>query len=113
MTRFGEVRERLLLLTGCAHWGRVLARGIRPGDVLAPPTIERLDELADEVAARIAEAESIRDSFFERPDAADGAATPATPRPPLPISEDEDPTFALEVISALLERAMLTKSVGG
>ena len=108
VTRFGEVRERLLLLTGCAHWGRVLARGIRPGDVLAPATIARLDERADEVAARIAKAEAMRDSFFERPEVADGSATPATPRPPLPISEDENPTFALEVISALLERAMLT-----
>jgi len=107
VTRFGEVRERLLLLTGCAHWGRVLARGIRPGDVLAPATIERFDELADEVSTRIAKAESMRDWFFERPEVAEGTATPATPRPPLPISEDENPTFALEVISALLERAML------
>ena len=31
VTRYGEVREKLLLLAGCAHWSRVLARGISRG----------------------------------------------------------------------------------
>jgi hypothetical protein len=104
VTRFGEVRERLLLLTGCAHWGRVLARSLRRGEPPPPAIVVRIDVLADEVAARIAHASAIRDTFFERPEVAESMAAP---RPPLPITESEDPAFALEVISALLGRAAL------
>jgi hypothetical protein len=104
VTRFGEVRERLLLLTGCAHWGRVLARSLRPGEKLPTSTVERIDVLVAEVEARIVGADAIRGTFFERPEVASGIATP---RPPLPITEAEDPAFALEVISALLGRATL------
>lgn len=104
VTRFGEVRERLLLLTGCAHWGRVLARSLRPGQPPSPAIVARIDVLADEVAARIGRATAIRDRFFDRPEV---AASMVAPRPPLPITESEDPAFALEVISALLGRAAL------
>ena len=107
VTRFGEVRERLLLLTGCAHWGRVLAHSLKPGDNPPAETLARIDVLGAEIDARVAAAEAIRDNFFERPDVEPGTVTAATPRPPLPISEREDPVFALEVISALLDRATL------
>jgi uncharacterized membrane protein YccC len=108
VTRYGEVRERLLLLTGCAHWGRVLARSLRADEPLPEATVQRLEALAAEVQNRVAAAEKIKDSFFERPEIGDGIVTAATPRAPVPISADEDPGFALAVISALLDRATLT-----
>jgi hypothetical protein len=113
VTRFGEVRERLLLLTGCAHWGRVLARSLRPGEPLPPASLERLDALLAEVSVRIGAAGAIRETFFERPHLPDGAVTAATPRPPVPISADEDPAFALTVIAALLDRATLAAVPAG
>jgi hypothetical protein len=102
VTRFGEVRERLLLLAACAHWGRVLARGLKPGISLPPESLVRIDALADEVRQRIGEASALRDSYFERPEV---IAESPMPRAPLPLGDDEDPVFALEVMSALLWRA--------
>ncbi|MDB5563197.1 MAG: putative transrane protein [Hyphomicrobiales bacterium] len=105
VTRFGEVRQTLLLLNGSAHWGRVLARSLRRGDKLEQPALQSFDERAEAVMANIARAEAMKGIFFDRrkpgPDAA-----PEPPRPPLPISEREDPTFALEAIFTLLSRAM-------
>jgi uncharacterized membrane protein YccC len=102
VTRFGEVRERLLLLTACAHWGRVLARGLKPDAGLPAESVARVDTLVDEVRQRIGEAEAVRDAYFERPET---APQPPLRRAPLPVGNDEDPLFALEVISALLGRA--------
>lgn len=107
VTRFGEIRERLLLLTGCAHWGRVLARSLRPGQSRSPDEIARLDGLIDEIGQRIDAARAVRETFFDRPDVPAGTVTAATPRPPVAITEEEDPAFALAVMAALLDRATL------
>lgn len=104
VTRFGGVRERLLWLSGCAHWGRVLARSLKPGETLPEERLARIDALADEVTARIARAEAMEPAFFDRRKGAEETAP--TPRTPLPVMiEDEDPVLALEIISALLDRA--------
>jgi uncharacterized membrane protein YccC len=109
VTRFGAVRETLLLLTGCVHWARVLARSLRPGETLDEATLARFDEVADEVEAQIARIERLKATFFERPKQRDGALPP--PRPPLPMTQGDDPTLSLEVISALLARAARTESL--
>ncbi len=102
VTRFGEVRERLLLLTACAHWGRVLARGLKPDANLPAESIARIDALVDEVRQRIGEAEAVKNAYFERPESRGQALTD---RAPVPIADADDPVFALEAISGLLWRA--------
>lgn len=109
VTRFGGVRERLLWLTGCTHWSRVLARSLKPGEDLPQETIGRIDALADELGDRIAAADAARDSFFEAPRSAAKAASPSG-RPSLPLGGEDDPVLALEIISALLARATPPRS---
>jgi hypothetical protein len=103
VTRFGEVRERLLILSGAAHWARVLARSLPPEPALTEAQTARIGELTAELDVRIDAAAAVKDSFFERPEGDD--AENVAPRPPLPISEEADPVFALEAISSLIRRA--------
>ncbi len=103
VTHFGQIREKLLLLTGAAHWGRSLARSLQSGRALDAATLERIDVLAAEITTRIERANAVKTAFFDRPHPGDGVIDPA--RPPLPITEEEDPAFSLEVISALLGQA--------
>lgn len=105
VTRFGEVRTKLLLLAGCAHWGRSLAQSLEPVPVLEASRLERIDVLASEVAGRVARAHAIKSRFFDRP-RPDPESPPAVARPPLAITENVEPAYALEVISALLARAI-------
>jgi len=104
VTRFGGVRERLLLLAGCAHWARVLARSLRAGDVHSEEIQAHIDRLADTVLARVIKVDAIKETFFERPETESAAPTTA-PQPLLTITENEDPVFSLGVIAVLLERA--------
>ncbi|MDB5527067.1 MAG: hypothetical protein JWR51_170 [Devosia sp.] len=103
VTHFGQIREKLLLLTGAAHWGRSLARSLQAERAIEPATLARIDVLAAEIATRIERATRVRTTLFDRPHPGDDVIDPA--RPPLPITEDEDPAFSLEVISALLGQA--------
>ena len=105
VTRFGGVRERLLLLAGCAHWARVLARSLRPGEAHADEILAHIDKLAEDVKARIAAVDAIKETFFERPETPDGATPATAPRPLAAITENEDPVFSLGVITVLLDRA--------
>ncbi len=105
VTRFGEVREKLLLLASAAHWGRVLARSLWPGRPLDAETVARIDRAADSVAAHIAEARLRKDTFFERPRADENTLAAQTPWPAAIGTADDDPAFALEVIAALIGRA--------
>ncbi|MDF2118507.1 FUSC family protein [Roseiarcaceae bacterium H3SJ34-1] len=104
VTRFGGVRERLLLLAGCAHWARVLARSLRPGEAHPQEILLHIDKLVEDVKARIARVDAIKETFFERAET-DGAAPAAAPQPLAAITENEDPVFSLGVIAVLLERA--------
>ncbi|MBN9303934.1 MAG: hypothetical protein BGO82_16290 [Devosia sp. 67-54] len=103
VTRFGEVRARLLLLSGIVHWARVLARSLPSGVVLAPAQQQRIVETAAEVTARIGAATAIEAHYFDRPD--EQQAEALKPRPPVPISDEADPALVLEIIAALLRRA--------
>ena len=105
VTRFGEVRERLLLLNGVAHWARVLARALPANVALDAAQVARIGTLSDEIGAKIEVAEAVRESFFERT----GPHEEGAPRPPVPISEEADPVFAMEVIVGLLARATPTR----
>ncbi|HEY4200907.1 MAG TPA: FUSC family protein [Devosiaceae bacterium] len=105
VTRFGQVREKLLLLTGCAHWARAMARSLTSGALPEGEMLARLDVLAAEVTDRIATARALEGTYFERPRKRGDVEELIAPRPPLPITEDENAVFSLEVISALLDRA--------
>jgi uncharacterized membrane protein YccC len=106
VTRFGEVREKLLLLTGCTHWGRALARGVSRGETFSEDELAQFDRLAAEIGRQIARARGTRGRFFLKTPPADSARMPKEPRRSLAVREDENPILALEVISALLQRAM-------
>lgn len=106
VSRFGGVRENLLLLNGCAHWGRALARSLRVDRQLGAAAVERIDFIAREVTLQIAAVEKVKDSFFLRPQVKDWAASPATPLRQTSIADTEEPAFSLEVISYLLARAI-------
>ncbi|MDB5534076.1 MAG: hypothetical protein JWO28_2391, partial [Hyphomicrobiales bacterium] len=105
VTRFGGVRERLLLLSGCAHWARVLARSLRSGETHPQEIAAHIDKLVEDVKARIAKVDAIKETFFERPETPDSAAPAAAPQPLTAITENEDPVFSLGVIAVLLDRA--------
>jgi len=102
VTRFGEVRERLLILSGVVHWGRVLARSLPAEPKLNEEQVARLLALGDELGRRIDAASAVRDVFFERHEGEESGSL--APRPPLPITEETDPVLAMEVISTLLGR---------
>jgi hypothetical protein len=103
VTRYGAVRQKLLLLSGCVHWGRTLARSLVEGEALPAETIARIDTVAEEAAGRIDAARNKGVAIFagrRHRQAPSGDAA----RPPLAISQADDPAFSLEVISALLAR---------
>jgi hypothetical protein len=105
VTRFGGVRERLLLLAGCAHWARVLARSLRPGEAHPDEILAHIDKLAEDVKTRIAKVDAVKETFFERPETPDSTTPAAAPQPLTAITENEDPVFSLGVIAVLLDRA--------
>ncbi|TPW31863.1 hypothetical protein FJU11_02580 [Pararhizobium mangrovi] len=106
VTRYGQVREKLLVLTGCTHWVRALARGISHGRTLSADELAEFDRLVVDVRERISAARERKDRFFLKPPRSKPAVPARTPRRELAINEDESPIQALEIIAALLERAM-------
>jgi len=103
VTRFGQVRQRLLVLAGCAHWSRICARTFPEDGAPDPAIAARLAKLAQEIAPKIAALKQAGLLLFT----ADGRAIADEPPPqPLPVSSVEDPAFALEVVSMLLDRAL-------
>jgi uncharacterized membrane protein YccC len=103
VTRFGQVREKLLLLAACTHWARALARSFAAGKGLDQAAVARIDAAAGELDAGIAAADARRASFFER---REGTPAGAPPRGMPPDGGEEDPAFALEVISVLIARSL-------
>jgi hypothetical protein len=104
VTRFGQVREKLLLLAACTHWARALARSFAAGKGLDEAAVARIDAAAGELDVGIAAVDGRRASFFERREGTPAAAAP--PRGIPPDGSEEDPAFALEVISLLIGRAL-------
>ncbi|MGN6550749.1 MAG: hypothetical protein ACTHJ3_12775, partial [Pararhizobium sp.] len=98
-------REKLLLLTGCAHWGRALARGVSRGETFSAEDLAHFDRLVAEIDDKIDKAHGARGHFFLKTPPED-RPMPKEPRRSLAMREDESPILALEVISALLERAL-------
>ncbi len=113
VTRYGEVREKLLLLAGCAHWSRVLARSISKGEEAGAVDVQRFDRLTDLLMRRIAHARQTKRRFFLKATVAEPSRIPEAPRRSLAVREDESPVLALEVMSALLARAMSGAWRGG
>ncbi len=103
VTRFGNVRERLLLLTGCAHWGRALARSLSRGEIRPADETASVAALADVIDARIGRIREVRGRFFSLPTGRP-VNMPSEPRRGLARHEDEGAVVALEVIGALLRR---------
>jgi hypothetical protein len=106
VTRFGEVREKLLLLASAAHWGRVLARSLWPGRPLDVDTVSRIERAAANLAVQIGDARQRKDLYFERPRASEKTLA-QMPWPAATSTHDDDPAFALEVITALIGRASM------
>jgi uncharacterized membrane protein YccC len=104
VTRFGQVREKLLLLAACTHWARTLARSFAASKGIDEATVARIDIAAGELDAGIAAADARRASFFERREGTPAAAAPRRGIPP--DGGEEDPAFALEVISILIARSL-------
>ncbi len=104
VTRFGLVRERLLLLTGCTHWGRMLARALSEMEMLDPRQLQRIDALSSRIADQIARASERKTSFFMNENRRSGAASDELPRTPTVSPLDNHPVVALEQISVLLDR---------
>lgn len=103
VTRFGEVRERLLLLSAIVHWARVLARSLPSGASFDPAERTRIAEAADHLSRNVVTARGLETSFFERADGAE--VTALQPRPPVAIRDEADPRLALEMMISLLDRA--------
>ncbi|MGE0231917.1 MAG: FUSC family protein [Flavobacteriaceae bacterium] len=100
VTRFGEIRQKLLPLSAAVHWARLLARSCPVGPKVEDETKARFEARAREVSALIEEARAQKEIFFERRKArkpADVAATAA-------IARAEDPALALDAIATLLRR---------
>ena len=102
VTRFGRVRETLLVLAGCTHWARVLADSLGAPRTprSAPP--ERIDALVAEVNERIEAAKAKGANAFEQAAAQDDA--PAASRRRLVADEGQNVALSLEVIATLLGR---------
>lgn len=103
VTRFGAVREKLLLLTGCVHWARSLARGLAGHPPPAPEMRPRLEAVSEEIAERLAAARARGVALFHR-SRRGSAGDQASRRQPLPVSQEATPAFSLEMIAALLQR---------
>lgn len=104
VTRFGQVRERLLLLSGLAHWSRVLAQRLSHETEFDQETRARVENVAARIERQIESALEKREAFFENRRRED-SDTDLPQRRPLILSERDHPVVALEAISALLERA--------
>ncbi len=102
VTRFGAVRQKLLLLSGASHWGRTLARGLE-GDAPAE-SAQRIELVTAEILSRLENVRKEGAKLFERKKHQREWLAETSRRPPLAITENEDPAFALEVISAILTR---------
>lgn len=108
VSRFGQVRERLLLLTGATHWSRVLARALSEGGDIGQEQLDRIDTLSQRIAGQIDAARRQETSFFLTRKG-NGESAGATPRMVSPMSDH--PVVALEQISVLLDR-LITETGG-
>lgn len=105
VTRFGDVREKLLVLSAIAHWGRVLARSAAVSrQRVNPEERERIELLCRDVAAATNVLRGRAARFFERSGDSDITGSAERPRP-LPLDEGESAVFAFELILVLLDRA--------
>ncbi|MCB1475713.1 MAG: FUSC family protein [Rhodobiaceae bacterium] len=100
VTRFGEIRQKLLPLSAAVHWARVLARSCPAGAHVDEAALTRFEAEVVEVNAMIDAARDRRETFFEsaNPTRAIEAQATAT------IAREEDPAMALQAIGGLLRR---------
>ena len=103
VTRFGQVRRKLLPFVGSAHWGRVLAQSLNAGSPPGRSEAERFDAIATDIeyetrAARAAGA----DLFLRRGNRATGH--PAAPSASRPVSGTDNAVNALASIRELMRR---------
>ena len=107
VTRFGSVREKLLLLSGGAHWGRVLAQNLSAQRKLSGESVTRIETVADEIKHQIADMQKGRQTFFNRPRLTGHSAT-SSRHIPAAAAETSDPAAALEAIATLLDHALVS-----
>jgi hypothetical protein len=99
VTRFGAVRQKLLLLTGCAHWARSLAESLRDQDgqgaFCAPAK-----PMMEEIEARIAVGREQGPDLFQRP----SSSTLSLGAAERQLLSDASPLVALDMLAKLLRR---------
>ena len=103
VTRFGQVRARLLLLSGITHWARVLARSLPAGVQLEKDVARQVVDIADALNSDIDGAAGFAAHYFDRPDDIHMAALRT--RTPSALADAAEPVLALITISVLLGRA--------
>jgi hypothetical protein len=105
VTRFGQVRRKLLFFAGGVHWGRVLARGLAEGQGGGPDhepiPVDLIDRLVADIEAGIARGREQGASLFE------GRPPPLTApsHPPDVLSRADEPALPFEAIAVLISRA--------
>lgn len=111
VTRFGQVRRKLLPFAGSAHWGRVLAQSLDAEAPLPEEEARRFDTLADDVDEEIRTARDRGADLFVR--RRDRRAPPDTPTRPMepPAPGNEEALRALEAIRDMMRR--LNGGAGG
>lgn len=111
VTRFGHVREQLLLLLACTHWIRDLCRALETRSDSNEDHAGRLQALVDRFEEKIGMAEKRAGKWFVVSHGPDLAGAPMIP-PTLPDETEADkPLTALEALDLLPTRALLTVGV--
>lgn len=105
VTRFGEVRTKLLLLVSCAHWARVLAGAMAEGGPMGGAERARIAELAAEAERHLARLRSGAGGWFLA-GPTPGLGEAALPSPSAGELKRAAAIGALETINDLLSRAV-------
>ena len=117
VTRFGQVRTRLLLMLATVHWARTLSQALQgdgavegavdgAGAAEEPPDPGGIAELCDRIDSRLAQARALSGDWF-RPKPAGQAL--AQGRPVIEAAAADAPTaiLALAAIRELMDRGIL------
>ncbi len=104
VTRFGAVRQKLLLLTGCAHWARSLAEALGSGQTIDEQFCAPAEKIIDEIEASIAVGREQGVGLFQH--ASSESANPPVPSAKRQLVRDTGALDSLDMIERLLGRVV-------
>lgn len=112
VSRFGNIRERLLLLASCAHWAREVSHLLQDAPAMDEDTQERVSALTHSILTRLTALRAASPSWFERGATPRGAlALPPSSDPGTPTRHG-DTIRALKRIDELLQVAEIGAATG-